>query len=339
MQTLKLCSAFRSLASISKRAALSDGQTLVYDHLVFATGGRPRQLSCAGADHPRVHYFRNIADVQAIRPHLQAGARLVLIGGGYIGLEIAAIASKLGLLVTVLEAMPALLARVTCPEVAAFYQREHEQQGVDIRCGAMVDGIEGNAEQLRVITRDGSTFDADLVIAGIGLLPNVELALASGLICDDGILVDELCRASMPGVYAAGDCTRHPSSVYGAMLRLESVPNAIEQGKTVAATICGKSKPYRQVPWFWSDQYDIKLQTAGLSRGHDQVVLRGKQESRSFAAFYLRDGRLLAVDAINRPIEFTLSKAWIAERQHMTPERLADETIAPKDLIVRPILA
>ncbi|MGQ0622990.1 MAG: NAD(P)/FAD-dependent oxidoreductase [Panacagrimonas sp.] len=315
-----------------RQAELSDGKVVGFDHLVFATGGRPRRLSCVGGDHAGLFYFRDIADVQAIQPRLKPGARLVLIGGGYIGLEIAAVASKLGLKVTVLEAMPSLLARVTCTDVASFYQREHEQHGVDIRCGVTVSGIGGSAEQPRVMTQDGGEIEADLVIAGIGLLPNVELAEQAALACNNGIVVDDHARASVPGVYAAGDCTQHPSAVYDTSLRLESVPNAIEQGKTVAATICGKSKPYKTVPWFWSDQYDIKLQTAGLNRGYDQVVLRGKPEARSFAAFYLREGRLLAVDAINRPIEFTLSKTWIAERLRIPAERLADESIPPKSL-------
>lgn len=315
-----------------RKAELSDGRVLSFDHLVFATGGRPRLLNCPGGDHPSLYYFRDMADVQAIQPRLKAGARLVLVGGGYIGLEIAAVASKLGLKVTVLEAMPSLLARVTCVDVATFYRREHERHGVDIRCGVTVCGIGGSEENPQVMTQDGGVVEADLIIAGIGLRPNIELAEQSGLSCNNGIVVDEHCRTSVDGIYAAGDCTQHPSAVYDAMLRLESVPNAIEQGKTVAATICGKAKPYRAVPWFWSDQYDIKLQTAGLNRGHDQVVLRGQPESRSFAAFYLREGRLLAVDAINRPVEFTLSKTWIAERLHIPAERLADESIPTKSL-------
>lgn len=315
-----------------RRAELSDGRVLAFDHLVFATGGRPRRLNCPGSDHPGLFYFRDMADVQAIQPRMKPGARLVLIGGGYIGLEIAAVASKLGLKVTVLEAMSSLLARVTCAEVAGFYQREHEQHGVDIRCGVTVTAVGGSEATPRVMTQSGQEFEADVVIAGIGLLPNVELAEQSGLSCNNGIVVDDHCRTSTRFVYAAGDCTQHPSAVYDSMLRLESVPNAIEQGKTAAATICGKSKAYRAVPWFWSDQYDIKLQTAGLNRGYDQVVMRGTPEARSFAAFYLREGRLLAVDAINRPIEFTLSKTWIAERLNIAPERLADESIAPKSL-------
>ncbi|CAN5457486.1 FAD-dependent oxidoreductase [soil metagenome] len=313
-----------------RRVTLDDGRELMFDRLVLATGGRPRPLSCAGADHPRLHYLRTVADVEGIRAQLRPGVRLVLIGGGYIGLEIAAVAAKLGLMVTVLESEPTVLARVTCPDVAHFFEDEHRRAGVTIRCAATVTGIEGTSSVARVVIAGGESFDADLVIAGIGLLPNVELASAAGVTCDNGIVVDELCQTSAPGVYAAGDCTRHPSEVYGCQLRLESVHNAIEQAKTAAAAICGSAEPYRQVPWFWSDQYDLKLQTAGLNRGYDQVVIRGDPDTRSFAAFYLRGGRLLAVDAINRPVEFMAAKALIADRVVVDGERLADDRIPVK---------
>ncbi|WP_439641915.1 NAD(P)/FAD-dependent oxidoreductase [Nevskia sp.] len=317
---------------IGRQVELDNGERIDFDQLVLATGGRPRKLACPGAEHSRLFYLRDVRDVAAIQAQLKPGARIALVGGGYIGLEIAAVARKLGLDVTVLEAAPSLLARVTCPQVANFYQREHEAHGVKIRCGVMVNGIAGDESHPAVLTADGQRIEADFIVAGIGLLPNVELAMAAGLVCDNGIIVDDECRTSVPGVYAAGDCAQHPSAVYHTRLRLESVPNAIEQGKTTAAAICGKSKPYRQVPWFWSDQYDIKLQTAGLNRGYDEVVIRGAPESRSFAAWYLRDGRLLAVDAINRPAEFTLAKSWIAEGLHIPSERLSDETIAVKSL-------
>jgi 3-phenylpropionate/trans-cinnamate dioxygenase ferredoxin reductase subunit len=286
--------AVTELDAAGRQVRLDDGRELAFDHLLLATGGRARRLDCPGADHPRLHYLRTVADVDGIRAALRPGARLVLIGGGYVGLEIAAVAAKLGLAVTVLEAAPTVLARV--------------------------------------VTGDGERIDADLVIAGIGLLPNVELAQAAGLVCDNGIVVDEECRTSAPGIFAAGDCTQHPNAIYDSRLRLESVHNAIEQGKTAAAAMCGKARPYRQVPWFWSDQYDLKLQTAGLNRGYDQVVMRGSTDSRSFAAFYLCDGRLLAVDAVNRPVEFMVAKALIANRTVIAPERFADERIAAKDL-------
>lgn len=311
---------------------MDDGEGLAFDHLVLATGSRARALKVVGADHPRLRYVRTIADVQAIRPHLVPDAKLVLIGGGYLGLEIATVARRLGMAVTVLEAAPHLLARVTSPVVGRFYQDLHRHHGVDIRCGLRVTRIEGEVDRPCVVTGDGQRIEADLVIASAGATPNVELALDAGLICNSGVVVDELCRSSVPGIYAAGDCAEHPSFVYNTQIRLESVPNAIEQGRTVAATICGKNRPNRQVPWFWSDQYDVKLQTAGLQRGHDQTVVRGDPAKRSFAVFYLRAGRLLAVDAINRPAEFSLAKAWIAGRVTIPADRLADDSVPAKQI-------
>ncbi|MGQ0618371.1 MAG: NAD(P)/FAD-dependent oxidoreductase [Panacagrimonas sp.] len=312
---------------------MDDGGSLAFDHLILATGSRPRTLNVLGADHSRLFYVRTLADVDAIRPHLDAGARLVLIGGGYIGLEIAAVARRIGLQVSVLEAAPHLLARVTSPVVGAFYRDLHQQQGVAVRCGVAVTRIEDRGGSPVVVTEGGDGFGADLVIAGVGALPNLELARDAGLVCNHGIVVDEHCRTSVPGIYAAGDCTEQPSSIYHTQIRLESVPNAIEQARTVAATICGKNRPNRAVPWFWSDQYDVKLQSAGLQRGHDQTATRGDPSQRSFAVYYLRAGRLLAVDAINRPAEFALAKAWIADRAVLAAERLADDTIPPRELI------
>lgn len=321
------------LDAARRQVTLNDGRELDFDHLLLTTGGRPRRLECAGADHPRLHYLRTVADVERMRATLRHRARLVLIGGGYIGLEVAAVAAKLGLEVTVLESEPTVLARVACPVVARFFEDAHRQAGVRIHCSTTVTSIEGDASLARVVTSDGQRLDADMVVAGVGLLPNVDLASAAGLSCENGIVVDEACRTSSPSILAAGDCTQHPSAVYGCGLRLESVHNAIEQAKTAAATICGKTKPYRQVPWFWSDQYDLKLQTAGINRGYDQVVIRGSTQSRSFAAYYLSEGRLIAVDAINRPAEFMASKPLIANQSVIAPERLADEGIPVKDLV------
>jgi 3-phenylpropionate/trans-cinnamate dioxygenase ferredoxin reductase subunit len=312
---------------------LGDGQQRAFDQLLFATGGRPRQLDCPGADHPRLHYLRTVADVDQMRPAFVAGARLVIIGAGYIGLEVAAVAAKHGLRVTVLEAAPRVLARVTSPEVSEFFQRIHAQAGVEIRCNTGVARIEGTADLARVITDDGEGLDAELVLAGIGLLPNVELAQAAGIACDNGILVDELGNTSAAGILAAGDCANHPNAIYACRFRLESVHNAIEQAKTAAATMAGKHKPYAQVPWFWSDQYDIKLQTAGMNRGYDQVVVRGDPATRSFAVFYLQANRLLAVDAINRPAEFILARTLIPREGTVDAARLADDAVAVKDLL------
>jgi 3-phenylpropionate/trans-cinnamate dioxygenase ferredoxin reductase subunit len=322
-----------TLDAQAKRLTLDDGQQLAFDQLLLATGGRPRQLDCPGADHPRLHCLRTVADVDRLRLHFTAGARLVIIGAGYIGLEVAAVAAKHGLRVTVLEAAPRVLARVTSPEVSEFFQRIHAQAGVEIRCNTGVARIEGTADLARVITDDGEGLDAELVLAGIGLLPNVELAQAAGIACENGILVDELGNTSAAGILAAGDCANHPNAIYACRFRLESVHNAIEQAKTAAATMAGKHKPYAQVPWFWSDQYDIKLQTAGMNRGYDQVVVRGDAETRSFAVFYLRANRLLAVDAINRPAEFILARTLIPRQGTVDPSRLADDAVSAKDLM------
>jgi 3-phenylpropionate/trans-cinnamate dioxygenase ferredoxin reductase subunit len=322
-----------SLDAQAKRLTLDDGQQLAFDQLLFATGGRPRQLDCPGADHPRLHYLRTVADVDQMRPAFVAGARLVIIGAGYIGLEVAAVAAKRGLRVTVLEAAPRVLARVTSPEVSEFFQRIHAQAGVEIRCNTGVARIEGTADLARVITDDGEGLDAELVLAGIGLLPNVELAQAAGIACDNGILVDELGNTSAAGILAAGDCANHPNAIYACRFRLESVHNAIEQAKTAAATMAGKHKPYAQVPWFWSDQYDIKLQTAGMNRGYDRVVVRGDPATRSFAVFYLLGKRLLAVDAINRPAEFILARTLIPRQGTVDAARLADDAVPVKDLL------
>jgi 3-phenylpropionate/trans-cinnamate dioxygenase ferredoxin reductase subunit len=258
---------------------------------------------------------------------------LVLVGGGYIGLEIAAVAAGLGLAVTVLEAQPTVLARVTCPAVARFFEDIHRRAGVTIRCATTVTCIEDNSSSARVVLDSGEYIDADLVVVGIGLLPNVDLASAAGLTCENGVVVDSRCQTSVAGIYAAGDCTQDPSPIYGRPLHLESVHNAIEQAKTAAAAILGKDKPFSQVPWFWSDQYDIKLQTAGVNNGYDEVIIRGDTATASFAAFYLQSGRLLAVDAINRPREFMAAKALIAESAVIEPARLADEGLPIKTLV------
>ncbi len=321
------------LDTVARELRLADGQPLPYDQLLLATGGRPRHLECPGADHPRLRYLRTAADVEQLRPDFRPGARLVVIGAGYIGLEVAAVAAKHGLQVTVLEAAPRVLARVAGTEISAFFERIHTEAGVAIHCNTGVTAIEGGSGLALVRTSAGDLVAADLVLAGIGLLPNVELAAAAGIACDNGILVDELGQTSVAGVFAAGDCTNHPNAIYGCRWRLESVHNAIEQAKTAAATMASKHKPYDQVPWFWSDQYDIKLQTAGINRGYDQAVVRGDPATRSFAVFYLRAGRLLAVDAINRPAEFIAARLAIPRTPQVDAERLRDDGLSPQTLL------
>ena len=330
---LRLGVRVRCVRLADRTVELEDGSTLAFDHLVFATGSRPRTLGAEGAGHPRVYCLRTLADAQALRPLMRPGIRLMLIGGGYIGLEIAAVANALGLQVCVLEATPQLLSRVAGAAVGAFYRDLHCQYGVEVRCNTSVRRIEDKGGYPVAVLNDGDRIEADAVVVGIGALPNLELARDAGLVCNHGIVVDEHCRTSVPGVYAAGDCTEQPSMLFDAQIRLESVPNAIEQGRTVAATICGKDRPNRAVPWFWSDQYDVKLQSAGLQRGHDQAVMRGSPARRSFAIYYLRSGRLLAIDAINRPAEFALAKAWIAQRRVVEPAWLADDAVPIKQIV------
>jgi 3-phenylpropionate/trans-cinnamate dioxygenase ferredoxin reductase subunit len=302
---------------------LADGSRLPYSTLVLATGSRPRELPLPGA-----FYLRNIADVDAIRPRLAPGKALVVIGGGYIGLELAAVAVKLGVGVTVLEQAPRLMARGVGPVVSQFYARLHGEEGVVIHTGAVVRGLEGK----RVVC-EHAQYDADLVVVGAGAVPNVELAREAGLAVEDGIVVDARCRTDDPSIYAIGDCTSQHHDLVGRRLRLESVHNALEQARIAAAAICGSKLPAIQVPWFWTDQYDVKMQIAGLSTGHDQAVVRGNPDTgRSFAVFYLREGTLIAVDAVNRAPEFMMSKQLIAERAKIDPARLGDEGVAMKDM-------
>ena len=311
--------------------SLDNQQSLPYNHLVFATGGRVRPLHCPGIEHHHVHYLRTLADVDAMHDKFKPGKRLVIIGGGYVGLETAAVAVKHGLEVSVLVARPTALGRVTSKVVGQFFEQAHRSAGVNLQSSTDVEHLEGDDEEVVVTTR-GALLAADLVIVGIGLLPNVELAESAGILCEDGINTDQYGRTSITNIYAAGDCANHPSAIYRRRMRLQSVQNAIDQAKTVAATICGKNKPYTQIPWFWSDQYDLKLQTAGVNTGYDEIVLRGDPETRSFAAFYLRAGQLLAVDAINRPAEFVAARNIINKNLVVSATRLSDESIAAKAL-------
>jgi 3-phenylpropionate/trans-cinnamate dioxygenase ferredoxin reductase subunit len=315
----------------ARRLRLNDGGELTYDKLLLCVGGRPRLLDVPGHDLAGVHYLRTIADVEAIRADLPDARRLVVVGAGYVGLEAAASARHLGLDVTVLEMADRPLNRVVAPELSAFYMRRHEREGVRILCNTSVTACEGSGRVAAVVCGD-RRFAADVVIVGVGILPETSLAAASGLRCENGIWVDEQCRTSDPHVFAAGDCTNHPSVRYGRRVRLESVDNAVEQAKTAAANMCGRPARHEHVPWFWSDQYDVKLQIAGLSEGYERTVVRGNPESGSFALYYLSGGELLAVDAVNSPRDFMTGKKWIAERRHPDPAKLADPAIDIKTL-------
>jgi 3-phenylpropionate/trans-cinnamate dioxygenase ferredoxin reductase subunit len=314
-----------------RRLRLGDGSELNYDKLLLCVGSRPRMLESPGHDLAGIHCLRTIADVEAIRADLAAARRLVVVGAGYVGLEAAASARHLGIDVTVLEMADRPLNRVVAPLLSDFYLRRHEREGVRIHCGASVTAFEGDGRVRAVVCGD-EAYPADLVIVGVGILPDVSLAAAAGIRCENGVWVDEQCQTSDPNIWAAGDCTNHPSVRYGRRVRLESVDNAVEQGRVSAVNMSGGQARHEHVPWFWSDQYDIKLQIAGLSQGYDQAVLRGNPESGSFALYYLAQGELLAVDAVNSPRDFMAGKRWIAERKHPDAAKLGDTTVDLKTL-------
>jgi 3-phenylpropionate/trans-cinnamate dioxygenase ferredoxin reductase subunit len=311
-----------------KQVVLHDGGTIGYTKLAITTGAKVRRIELVGSQLDGVHYLRDIGDVDQIKHFVGKGKSTVIIGGGYIGLETAASLRKLGMEVTVLEAMPRVLQRVTTEEISAFYTRIHTEEGVKIITDASVQSIEGSKHAESVKLADGTELKADLVIIGVGVIPATSLAEEAGLEVGNGIIVDEYARTSDHNIVAAGDCSFHHNPIYGRDLRLESVQNANDQAKVAANTICGKLEAYKALPWFWSDQYDLKLQIAGLSQGFDQVIIRGSTETgRSFAAFYLSEGKLLAVDAINRPKEFMLCKRALSNEVTVDCNLLADESI------------
>jgi 3-phenylpropionate/trans-cinnamate dioxygenase ferredoxin reductase subunit len=311
----------------------ADNNAYGYENLIIATGARVRKLDVPGAELSGVYYLRNIQDVAAMHEYMCAGKRLVIIGAGYIGLEVAAVAASKGLHVTVIEMAERVMSRVVSVQVSEFYQSEHCQHGVNLMLSTGLAGFSGSAALEQVDLTDGTSVAADFVLIGIGVVPNVELAANAGLEVDNGIRVDDHCRTSDDSVYAVGDCTNHPNELLGQRLRLESVQNALEQAKTAARNICGDDMLYAQVPWFWSDQYDLKLQIAGISQGYDQTVLRGDPANRSFSCLYLQDGRLIAIDAINSPKDFMQSKLLIANHAIIGPDKLANVEVALKDMM------
>ena len=315
----------------AKTVTLADGRTLAYDKLLLATGSRVRKIRCPGADLPGIHYLRGIADVDALRGVFEQGKKLAIVGGGYIGLEVAAVAAKRGIDVTVFEAMDRLMARAVSIPVSDFYENVHRAAGVKLLLNTGVEAFEG-AGRLEAVRAGGTRHAADVALVGIGIVPNDELARAAGLGCDDGIVVDEKSNATGdPAVFAAGDCTRHIGRE-GRALRLECVQNAIDQAKHAALHMAGKTGTYREVPWFWSDQYDLKLQIAGLARPTDQIVLRGEPAARKFAVFHLRDGAVAAVEAVNAAPEYLVGRKLIADSTKIAPARLADTSIPMKTL-------
>src|SRR5215469_7015433 len=278
-----------------KTVDLSDGRSLAYDRLLLTTGSRVRAIACPGADLPGVFYLRGIEDVDRLRAVFEKGTRLAIVGGGYIGLEVAAVAKKMGLDVTVFEFLDRLMARAVSPPVSDFYEKVHREAGVKVLLQTGVEGFEGRTK-LEAVRAGGISYPADVALVGIGIVPNVELAKDAGLECDDGIVVSDDCACTKDrSIFAAGDCTKHIGRE-GVAIRLECVQNAIDQAKHAALGMLGRPKPYKEVPWFWSDQYDLKLQIAGLARPCDQIVVRGDPITRKFAAFHLRDGAIVAVE-------------------------------------------
>ena len=314
---------------------LDDGQTLHYDKLALCTGATVRTLPL-GAALNNVFYIRTAADVAELKALVEPGKRAVIIGAGYIGLEAAAVLRAMELEVVVIEMAQRILQRVTSERMSEYMMRLHRSHGVEIKTATQVAHICGATEVEHVILNDGTELAADFVIVGVGVVPNTALAEHADLAVDEGVLVDEYTRTSDANIYAAGDCTRHPSAIYKRLIRLESVQNANDQARTAAANICGKRLPYAVVPWFWSDQYAIKLQMVGLSAGFDEEVCRGDPkdaDGKGFALFYLRAKRLIAVDCVSRPQEFMAGKQLVGSGQAVDTARLADESVSPADFV------
>jgi 3-phenylpropionate/trans-cinnamate dioxygenase ferredoxin reductase subunit len=312
------------------RVVLADGSSIGYGKLIWAGGGHPRRLSCEGHELKGVHSVRCVADVDGLLADLQSASRVVLIGGGYIGLEAASALRKLDKQVVLLEALDRLLARVAGKALSSFYLAEHRAHGVDVRLGVSVAAIHGESGRaVGVRLADGTVVDAGAVVLGIGIIPSVEPLKAAGAACSNGVDVDEQCRTTLEDVFAIGDCACHTNSFAdGARLRLESVQNANDQAVVVAKVIMGAPARYEAIPWFWSEQYDLKLQTVGLSTGYDTELLRGDPATRSFSVIYLKEGRVLALDCVNAPRDYVQGRALITSRVIVPREKLSDVSVA-----------
>jgi 3-phenylpropionate/trans-cinnamate dioxygenase ferredoxin reductase subunit len=333
---MRLSSEVVSLNPAAHTVELADGSEIEYGKLIWATGGDPRRLSCMGADLAGVHAVRTKEDVDRLMRELDAGAvRAVVIGGGYIGLEAAAVLTKFDLDVTLIEALPRVLARVAGETLSQFYQSEHLAHGVDLRTNAVMDCIVGDGiKVIGVRMTDGSILPAEIIIVGIGIVPCIEPLTRAGAVGGNGVDVDEYCRTSLPDVYAIGDCAAHASDFAdGAMIRLESVQNATDMANTAAKDICGVPLPYKATPWFWSNQYDLKLQTVGLSIGHDKAVLRGDPATRSFSVIYLKLGKVIALDCVNMVKDYVQGKKLVEANAQLAPEMLADLRVPLKDML------
>lgn len=316
-----------------QRVALQSGPAVEYDALVLAAGARNRELRIPGATLDGVLYLRTLDEAIALKARIAGANEIVVIGGGFIGLEMAAVASVLGKPVTVIEALPRLMSRVVAPVISDFFRELHASRGVKVICDASAGEIAGaNGKATDVVLTDGKKLPGDLVLVGIGVVPNVELAAAAGLRVTNGIAVNEFLQTEDENIFAIGDCAEHPCAQTGDRVRLESVQNAADQAQCAARTIAGRREKYCELPWFWTDQFDVKLQMAGLSGGHDRVVTRGTAESRKFSTFYFRDGRFIAVDSVNRPLDHMIGRKLLSAAVPLTREEAADESLDLKAL-------
>ena len=322
----------RSNAKLTFSKNNGEESTINYDNLVISTGTSPRLIPLDNPNLKGVHYLRSIKDVEGIKKSLIGAKSMVIIGGGYIGLEVAAVSKKLGLNVTVVEMANRILERVTSPIISSFYHSYHESNGVEIRTSTSVIGINGDLKVSSVETSSG-IIEADIVVVGIGVLPCQDLAERAGIETNNGIVVNEFCISSDSNIFSAGDCTLHPSAFYKRDIRLESVHNAIEQGKTVASSIMGEFIPYNQIPWFWSDQYDLKFQIAGLNTGYDEYIVRGKPENNSFSVFYFKDGNMISSDCVNSAPDHMMSRRFIFNKTEIDLEKLQNKEIPIKEVI------
>jgi 3-phenylpropionate/trans-cinnamate dioxygenase ferredoxin reductase component len=312
----------------------ADGDVISYGKMIWATGGSPRWLQCTGGNLPGVHVVRTRADVDAMLQGLDDVAEVAIIGGGYIGLEAAAVLSKMGKKVTVLEAMDRVLARVAGEPLSRFYETEHRAHGVDVRLGVEVIAIEGEDHATGVRLADGDVIPAQMVIVGIGIIPSVVPLLHAGASGGGGVDVDEYCRTSLPDIFAIGDCAAHANAFAGGeIMRVESVQNANDMANAVAKSITGELTPYHAVPWFWSNQYDLRLQTVGLSVGYDAMVVRGDPETRAFSVIYLKQGKVIALDCVNVTKDYVQGKALVVDGMQFAPEQLADTSLTLKELV------
>ena len=323
-----------SIDTILKEITLSDENKIRYNQLIIATGSRVRKLNVPGSDKKGIYYLRDLDDANALKQRLKKNKKMVIVGAGYIGLEVASVAASLGVEVTVIEMANRVMNRTVDPMISSYYQKLHESHGVKIHLDNVLKAFEGGDSVNAVLCSDGLMLEADLVVIGAGVLPNQEIAIEAGLECNNGIMVNEFGETSTAHVYACGDCTNHPNKGLNTRLRLESVHNAMEQSKTVANTIMGNKEPYDQVPWFWSDQYDHKLQLVGISGDHDEVVMRGLESEQKFLLFYLKNSELIAVNAINSSKEFLICRKLVANKVKISSDVIKDQSVNLNDLLL-----